>query len=110
MTSRWPTPSTVATLQHVVSSFVLYAPNDRPFLNSATGITGYLLEGSNDGATWTTLYSSFTTGSVAETITAITTSPTPFPYHRINIEGDGISEVAIAQAVLNISDAAQNEI
>lgn len=103
-------PSTVAVLDHVVSSFVLYAPSDRPFLNSATGITGFRLEGSNDGATWSTIYSSSTVGGSAETITAVTTAPTPYPYHRINIQGDGISAVSLAQAVLNISDAGQNEI
>ncbi len=103
-------PSTVATLTHVVSSFTLYAPNDMPFLNSATGITGVALQGSPDNATWTTLYSTTTLGTIGETITANSTVGTGYQYHRIAIQGDGISAVAIAQAVLNISDAAQNDI
>lgn len=104
------TPSTVAALQHVVSSFTLYAPSDRPFINSASGVTGFLLEGSDNNATWTTLSSGTTVGGAAETITVTTTAPTPYAYHRINFEGDGISAISIAQAVLNISDAGQNEL
>jgi hypothetical protein len=96
-------PSTVAALTNIVSDFVLYAPNDRGFLNSATGITGYRLEGSNDGVSWTTIYSGTTAGGTGETITATTTSQAPYQYHRINIQGDGIASVGIAQAVLNIA-------
>lgn len=102
--------STVAVLTHIVESFTLYAPNDRPFLNSATGVTGFHLEGSANGATWTTIYSSSTAGGVGETITATTTSAAAYQYHRIAIQGDGVSAVAIAQAILNISDAAANDI
>ena len=103
-------PSTFGPVTHVVSSFELYAPSDQPFLNSATGITGFHLEGSSNGATWTTLYSGTTAGGAGEAITANTTSGALYQYHRIAIEGDGVSAVAIAQAVLNISDAAPNDI
>lgn len=103
-------PSTVAVLRHVVSSFTLYAPNDRKFLNSASGITGFHLDGSADNATWTTVYSSSTAGTVGEVITANTTSAAFFRYHRIAMQGDGISAIAIAQVVLNVSDAASNDI
>jgi len=103
-------PSTVAAQTHVVDSFTLYAPSDRPFLNSTTGITGFRLEASANGATWTTLYSGTTAGGAGETITATTTSAQPFQYHRINIQGDGIASVGLAQAVLNISDAGANEL
>lgn len=102
--------STVAANTHIVESFTLYAPNDQPFLNSATGVTGFHLEGSANGATWTTIYSSSTAGGVGETITATTTSAAAYQYHRIAIEGDGVSAVAIAQAIMNISDAAPNDI
>jgi hypothetical protein len=102
--------STVPALTHVVSSITLYAPNDRPFLNSATGITGYALQGSPNGATWTTILSGTMAGGVGETITASTTSAAFYQYHRIAIQGDGISAVAIAQAIMNISDAAPNDI
>ncbi len=103
-------PSSVPAQTHVLSSFTLYAPNDRKFLNSATGITGFHLEGSSNATTWTTIYSSSTAGTVGETITANTTSVTSFQYHRIAIQGDGISAVAIAQAILNVSDGAPNDI
>jgi len=103
-------PSSVPAQTHVVSSFTLYAPNDRKFLNSATGITGFHLDGSANNSTWTTIYSSSTVGTVGEIITANTTSVTSFQYHRIAIQGDGISAVAIAQAILSVFDGAPNDI
>ena len=102
------TPSTTATLTHVVSSFTLYAPFDARFLNS--GATGFHLDGSQDNVNWTTIYSSTTVGTVGETITASTTSGTAYQYHRIAIQGDGVSTVTIAQAVFNVSDGAVNDI
>lgn len=102
--------STVPVQTHVVSSFTLTAPNDRRFLNSATGITGFHLDGSSNNANWTTLYTSSFAGTVGESITASTTSVAAFQYHRIAIQGDGVSAVAIAQAVFNVSDGAANDI
>jgi hypothetical protein len=102
--------STVAVQTHVISSFALYAPNDRKFLNSATGITGFHIEGSSNNSSWTTLYSGTTAGTVGEIITATSTSLLPFQYHRVAIQGDGISAVAIAQAIFNVSDGAPNDI
>jgi len=103
-------PSTVPAQTHVVSSFTLTAPNDRPFLNAATPATGFHLDGSANGATWTTIFSSTTAGSVGETIPANTTSGAAFQYHRVAMAGDGISQIAIAQLVLNVSDGAPNDI
>lgn len=103
-------PSTVPAQTHVVSSFTLTAPNDRPFLNSTTGVTGFHLDGSVNGVTWTTLFSGTTAGLVGEVITANTTSGAPYQFHRIAIQGDGLAGVGIAQALLNISDAGNNEI
>lgn len=100
--------STVAVLTHVVSSFTITAPNDARFLNS--GATGFHLDGSANGATWTTIYSGTTAGTVGETVTATTTSATFYQYHRIALQGNGVSTVAIAQATFNISDAAPNDI
>ncbi len=101
-------PSTVPAQTHVVSSFTLYAPNDQAFLR--TGATGFQLQGSANGVTWTTLYQSTTAGTVGETVTATTTTAAPYQYHRIALQGDGVSQIGIAQAVLNISDAGPNEI
>lgn len=102
--------STVAQQSHVLSTFSLYGPNDRKFLNSATGVTGYQVAGSPDAATWTTLVSGNTAGTVGEVITGTSTFSTAYPYHRAVIQGDGISAVAIAQFVVNVSDAAPNDI
>jgi hypothetical protein len=101
-------PSTVAANTHVVSSFTITAPNDAPFLKS--GATGFMLQGSANGATWTTIYQSTTAGTVAESITANATSGAFYQYHRIALQGDGISAVAIAQAAFSVSDAAPNDI
>jgi hypothetical protein len=102
--------STVAPVTHALSSVTLYAPNDRPFLNSATGITGFHIDGSANNATWTTIISGTTAGGIGEIVTASTTSATFYQYHRVAMEGDGVSAIAIAQAVINVSDAAPNDI
>ena len=101
-------PSTVPSQTHVVSSFTLIAPSDQPFLR--TGATGFHLEGSANGVTWTTIYSGTTAGTAGEIITANTTSQAPYQYHRVTIQGDGTSQVGIAQVALSISDAGNNEI
>lgn len=103
-------PSTVAPTTHIVSSFALYAPNDRKFLNSATGITAYHLDGSSNNSVWTTLHAGTTTGGVGEVITGVSTGGTSYQYHRVALQGDGISAVAVAQAILNVADAAPNDI
>jgi hypothetical protein len=102
------TPSTVTPNTHVVSSFTITAPDDVPFLK--TGATGFMLQGSSNAVAWTTIYQSTTAGTVGESITANTTSVSFFQYHRIALQGDGASAVAIAQAVFNVSDAAPNDI
>jgi hypothetical protein len=101
-------PSTAPRVMHTVSEFTLYAPSEQPFL--LTGATGFRIEGSNDAATWTTLYSGTTAGTAGEVITSTSVSGAAYPYHRVNIQGDGVSQIGIAQAVLNISDAGANEI
>lgn len=101
-------PSTVPSQTHVVSAFTIVAPSDQAFLR--TGATGYRLEGSNNGATWTTIYSGTTAGAIGEIITANTTSQGLYQYHRINIQGDGVSQIGLAQVSFDISDAGPNEI
>lgn len=102
--------STVAQLAHVLSTFSIYGPNDRKILNSATGVTGYHVVGSSNGTTFTTLVSGNTAGTVGEIITGTSTFATSYPYHAAVIQGDGISAVALAQFVVNISDASPNDI
>jgi hypothetical protein len=101
-------PSTVPAQTHIVSSFTLIAPSDQAFLR--TGVTSYFLQGSANGVTWTTIFAGTTAGTAGEIITANTTSQAPYPYHRVAIQGDGISQVGIAQVELNIADAGPNEI
>lgn len=101
-------PSTATVVTHAVSSFTIYAPSDQPFL--LTGATGYRLDGSHDGANWFAINSGTTAGTAGEVITANAVYTLLFPYHRIVLQGDGVSQIGIAQAVLNISDAAPNEI
>lgn len=103
-------PSTTAAVTHVLSAFTLTAPNDRKFLNSATGITGVNIDGSSNAVTWTTLYSTTTVGTVGEIVTGASTVATFYQYHRVALQGDGFSAVAIAQAVFNVSDAFPNDI
>jgi hypothetical protein len=102
-------PSSVPAQTHTLSSFTISAPNDSYFLNSATHITGYHIDGSTDALTWSTLYTGTTAGTLGESISA-NVSGGAYQYHRVAIQGDGISAVAIAQAIFNVSDAAPNDI
>lgn len=103
------TPSTAPVVTHVLSSFSLYAPNDVPFLNSLTPATGYHIDGSADGLNWTTLASGTTAGTAGEIITGASSVGAFYQYHRAVIQGDGLSTVAIAQALFNVSDQAPND-
>lgn len=101
-------PSTAPIVQNTLSSFSAYAPRDAPFLRS--GAASWVLQGSNDSVTWTTLSSGTTAGVAGEVLTAGTTSRTPYSFHRFAIVGDGISSVGIAALSISISNAAPNEI
>lgn len=103
-------PSTFGPNTHILSSFALYAPSNAPFLRSASQVTGYRIDGSSNASTWTTLASGNTAGGNGETITGVSTVTTSYQFHRAVIQGDGVSTVAIAQAVFNISDAAPNDV
>ena len=103
-------PSTTAVQTHVLASYALYAPNDQAFLRSATGVTTYHIDGSPNGVTWTTLVTGTTAGTVGEVVTGNSTVGAFYQYHRAAFLGDGISAIAIAQAVFNVADAAPNDI
>lgn len=102
--------SSVAPVTHVLASFAIHAPNDSKFLNSASGVTGYTVDGSSNNAAWTTLASGTTMGTVGESISGAAASGTFYQYHRVAMQGDGVARVAIAQAVFNVADAAPNDI
>jgi hypothetical protein len=102
------TPSTVAALTHVVSGFAAYSPNDQPFLK--TGATGFLFQGSPNGATWTTLSSGQTAGIAGETLAVTVAQGAAYQYHQFVLQGDGVSSVGVAGLSIAISDAAPNDI
>jgi hypothetical protein len=101
-------PSTVAALSHIASGFVAYAPTDQPFLR--TGATGYLFQGSSNGVNWTTISSGTTAGTKGETLSVTLSGTAAYGYHRLALQGDGISAIGVAGLAISISDAAPNDI
>jgi hypothetical protein len=91
-----------------VASFKLYGPTDGTI--SGASATGVQLQGSNDGVTWTVLYSTTTTGSVAEVLTSISCNLTTgnFQQHRLAIQSQG-QPIAVAQAQFNVAVTGINE-
>ena len=87
---------------YTMSGFTLIAPNNSAFLGSSYA-TPYKVEGSSNGATWTTLYSSVTSGAAGQTITVDSVSGTNYQFHRVNFVGDGVNPVSIAQFQINVS-------
>lgn len=98
-----PIEADTETMQVNVTEFSVYAPSDLPFLASGAS-TPYKFQGSNDGSTWTDLYTGTTAGTVGESITATPTGGN-YQYHRINFEGDGVNGIYVAQLQLSGSIA-----
>jgi len=92
-----------------VIGFAVTAPSDQPLLKS--GSTGVQFQGSNNGISWTVLYSTTTPGTNGEVITGISSnlSGGNFQYHRVAIQGDGATQVAVAQLSMTVSNTGQNE-
>lgn len=97
--SAQPVDDTQAEDQAVtVTRFTLYAPNDAGF---STSTVNFILEGSSDGSTWTSLYNSSSVGGVAETIDVTSgITGTSYSYHRINFNGNGTDPIYLAQFVV----------
>lgn len=97
------TPSSLSSpiQTHVLSSFTAYAPNDQSFVSS--GATSYVVQGSNNSVSWTTLYSGTTAGSAGEIISGEPTGGA-YQYHRIAFRGDGVTYIAVAQVNFSVSD------
>lgn len=83
-----------------LSSFSVTAPNDQSFVSS--GPTDYLVQGSNNGVSWTTLSSGTTAGTVGETISGEPTG-SPYSMHRVAFKGDGVTSIYVAQVELSVS-------
>lgn len=97
------TPSSLsASVQaHSLSSFTAYAPNDQSFVSS--GATDYVVQGSHNTVSWTTLYSGTTAGTAGETISGEPTG-SPYQFHRLAFRGDGVTMIAVAQVQFSVSD------
>lgn len=97
------TPSSLMArvIKHTLSSFTAYAPNDRSFLGTTPA--SYVVQGSPNAVSWTTLSSGTTTGAVAETISGDLTG-SKYQFHRFAIFGDQLNPVSIAQVQFNVSD------
>lgn len=102
-----PSSLSAPVQMNTVAGFVVQAPNDRPFLNSAQPAP-YHADQSADGKTWMTFYSGTTVGTVGEKISVTTTSGN-YQYHRVAFEGDGTS-LSVAQLQFTLANAAQNDI
>jgi len=103
-------PSTATAASYILASFTIYGPNDTKILNSATGVTNFNIEGSLDASTWTTIYTGATAGTVGETISGTITSTGSYTYHQLNIQGDGVSAVNVAQVQFNAANSFPNDI
>jgi hypothetical protein len=57
---------------------------------------------------WTVLYSTTTTGNVAEVLTSINLTTGNFQQHRFAIQSQG-QPIAVAQAQMNVADTGVNE-
>lgn len=86
--------------KYTATSFTAYAPSDARFL--ASGATVYAFQASSDGATWTTLATGNTAGTIGETLAVTTLSNSnASQYHRFVLSGDGVTAVAVAQLSIN---------
>lgn len=87
-------------LTQTLAGFSLYAPNDAKMMPAGTA---YKIQGSpaGSGLVWIDLYASTIAGTVGEVITATAANSIPFQYHRVVFNGDGVSQVAVAQFVIN---------
>src|SRR5262249_47730154 len=64
-------PSIFTPLSYNISAFSVYAP-----INAALGSSALQLQGSSDGASWVTLYSTTSAGTVGEIINSISSNLT----------------------------------
>ena len=101
-------PSGVATqgnLSYTLIGFTLYAPNNSAFLVGSTVAVPYRIQGSSDGSTWTTLYSSQTDGTIGQNISISGISGDRYGYHRVDFVGNGSFPVAVAQFGISVGNS-----
>jgi hypothetical protein len=102
-----PSELTASTLSYTAAGFTVIAPNDSAFLGSSYATT-YRFQGSSNASTWTTLYTSATSGAQGQTITVNSLSGTNYQYHRIDFVGDATHAVAVAQLEISVADEGMN--
>jgi hypothetical protein len=97
------TPSSLAArvIRHSIRSFTATAPNDAPFLGS--GATTYAVQGSQNGVSWVTLYSTTTAGTNGETVSGDITG-NAYQFARFAILGDRTTPAAVAQVEFYVGD------
>jgi hypothetical protein len=99
-----PAGLTAPIVTHSLLSFAAYAPNDRSFLGQVA--TQYVVQASPTGgsayASWTTISSGTTAGTIGETITGLCTGPND-QFHRIAFLGDQVNFVAVAGVQFNVA-------
>jgi hypothetical protein len=100
--------SLFTAITYNVNSFALYALTGATL--SGSSATKIQFQGSNDGVNWTVLYSTTTTGSVAEVLTSTSSNLTTgnFQQHRFAIQSQG-QPIAVAQVQLNVAITGVNE-
>lgn len=102
--ATFPLPSvlgTAALQSYSIKSVTVQAPSDAPFLSSGSATAAF--QGSNDGQSWTNLWSGTTAGTIGETLVidgSVNLVMTNYAAHQFVINGDGLSTVAIAQLIL----------
>lgn len=103
-----PSSMMAPVLTHSITSFSLYAPNDRGFLGSAA--TDYVLQYASVDlplwAAWTTFYSGTTSGATGEIISDDCSSPRA-SFFRVAFLGDQLNYVAVAQFQLNVAETVE---
>ena len=100
--------SLFTAITYNVNSLALYAPSDATL--SGSSATEIQFQGSNNGVNWTVLYSTTTTGSVAEVLTSISSNLTTgnFQQHRFAIQSQG-KPITVAQAQMNVANTGVND-
>lgn len=94
-----PSSLSASVTTHSLSSFTAYAPNDRSF---GTGPVDYLVQGSQNAVSWTTLSSGTTLGDAGEAISGEPTG-TPYRFHRLAFQGDGATPIVVAQVQFSVA-------
>ena len=88
---------------YIINRFTFVLPNDWAVIDGGN----FKLEGSTNGIVWQDIYVGNTTPVAGMTVDIIQADigSTDFPlvayqYHRLNLQGDGINAVAVAQLTL----------